>query len=143
MALPCRACKLAPRHSSPVSCWGCVWGLWHVPTLLAQRALEPTLLAVALTIVGPVPLAVLYTWLFNHTRHSLLLAVLLHTSDAVTQYLLPRLPTLTDELLITATALLVVVLSWPTDLARRTRGRSAPHAQAAPEQHGSGLPGSP
>jgi membrane protease YdiL (CAAX protease family) len=122
---------------------GLFWGLWHVPTLIAQRALEPSVLVVASTIVGPIPLALLYTWLFNNTHQSLLLVWLFHSSDAVTQYLLPRLPTPTDDLLIIGAAVLVVVLTWPTDLARRTSGTSRRQAQDADDQLSSTLGGSP
>lgn len=104
---------------------GLLWGLWHVPTLIAQGALAPSAPAIAAAIVGPVPLALLYTWLFNHTRQSLLPVWLLHASDAATQYLLPRLPSPTDDLLILAAALLVLALDWQADLGGRAGGSPA------------------
>jgi len=97
---------------------GLFWGLWHIPTLIAQGALDSSIGAIGLSMVATIPLAVLYTWLFNNTGQSLLLVWLFHTSDAITQYLLPRLLTATDDLLILGAAVLVVILAGPTHLSR-------------------------
>ena len=51
-----------------------MWSLWHLPVVLSDPVLRvpvPFLLAL-------LPASVLFTWLFLHTRGSVLLAVLFH-----------------------------------------------------------------
>ena len=67
---------------------GVVWVFWHLPHFLtsAQRGGLGTNLATLLTINFPifslmvVALAIIFTWVFNHTRGSLFIAILLHAS---------------------------------------------------------------
>ena len=67
---------------------GVLWVFWHLPDFLtnAQRggpgANITTLLAINFPIFFLVvmSLAVIFTWVFNHTRGSLFMAILLHTS---------------------------------------------------------------
>jgi uncharacterized protein len=90
---------------------GLFWGVWHIPTWIAQGlADEPA--GLLLLVVGIVPLTIIYTWIYNGTAGSLLLVWLFHAADTVTQYLLPRLPTLTDDALVWLAALLVIGGRW-------------------------------
>jgi uncharacterized protein len=67
---------------------GALWVFWHLPDYLtvAQRGGPgvnlATLLAVNLPIffVMVMSMAVIFTWVFNHTRGSLFIAILLHTA---------------------------------------------------------------
>lgn len=75
---------------------GVVWAAWHLPLGLFPGGLVPgapawggSLLAF---VVGIVADAVLYTWLYNGTDGSLLLAVLFHASIATTGLFLPVAP---------------------------------------------------
>jgi membrane protease YdiL (CAAX protease family) len=70
---------------------GILWGTWHAP-----QYLTPTFSAangglsvsgVIVFLVAAVAFSVIITWAFNHTRASLLLAILLHTSINFTQAL--------------------------------------------------------
>lgn len=62
---------------------GLLWALWHLPLFLipvwAGQNGGFTLSSVLVYIAGVIPITVVFTWLFNHTRGSLLLAILLHT----------------------------------------------------------------
>jgi membrane protease YdiL (CAAX protease family) len=71
-ALPLLLASSSPLTASLLL--GVVWSLWHLPVVLSDPVLRtpvPFLLAV-------LPASVLFTWLFLHTRGSVLLAVLFH-----------------------------------------------------------------
>ena len=63
---------------------GLLWAAWHFPQyLMADWAAQNggfTLKSVGLFTLVVVPITVIFTWVFNNTRGSLLLAILLHTS---------------------------------------------------------------
>ena len=62
---------------------GVLWQLWHVPKMVAEgmtlsEAFSPW------GIFGAVAVTILFTWVYNNTKGSLLLALLFHTSLNVT-----------------------------------------------------------
>ena len=67
---------------------GVLWVFWHLPDFLtdAQRGGPGASLTTLFTINFPIfflmvmGMAVIFTWVFNHTRGSLFIAILLHTS---------------------------------------------------------------
>lgn len=59
-------------------------------------------------VLNLIPVAILFTWLFNVTDGSLLLVALYHASTASKGYLCPRLPTFTEAILLWAVAVLAV-----------------------------------
>ena len=67
---------------------GAIWALWHLPLFFikdtlfySQGAWSPWFW---LFVVGVVPTAVIYTWIFNNTRSSTLAAILFHFMSNVT-----------------------------------------------------------
>jgi len=96
---------------------GIVWGLWHIPLFVYFDYALPTLIVEVLTFV---PAAVLYTWVYNNTRGSLLLVSLLHLAEQLTNSFLGTSPTYTDEILILALAILIILLAGPAHLARHS-----------------------
>jgi membrane protease YdiL (CAAX protease family) len=88
---------------------GLFWGFWHVPGWIAWSATESAGLPAWAMVVNTVPLAILFTWLFNRTRGSLLLACLFHASITNTGYFLPKLPTITEAVLLWLIATTLVV----------------------------------
>lgn len=62
---------------------GLLWGLWHLPLWLTQGHPQQNtfLLWPLLTLVAT---SVLFTWVYNHSRGSLLLMLLFHSAIAVT-----------------------------------------------------------
>jgi uncharacterized protein len=84
--------------------------------------------------VSPIAASVLFTWVYNSTGGSLLVVWLFHTASTITGYLLGELPTVTDELVGVAAAVLVVLAAGPIDLSR-SRPRQRPSATPAPQPH--------
>ncbi len=58
---------------------GLVWGVWHLP-LFYMADTAQSVIPVWLFMVSTVALSVLYAWLFNHTKGSVLPALVLHTA---------------------------------------------------------------
>jgi membrane protease YdiL (CAAX protease family) len=123
--------RLQERYSALLSSvvLGIFWGLWHIPLFVYFENALPTLIMEVLTFV---PAAVLYTWVYNNTRGSLLLVSLLHLAEQLTNSFLGTLPTYTDEVLTWALATFVILLAGPAHLARRwivaSPGSEAPGA---------------
>jgi len=66
---------------------GVLWGLWHLPLFLFTKGYNGAgtgFVGVSIPfvefVIGEVALAVIFTWVFNNTRGSLLLTMLLHAS---------------------------------------------------------------
>jgi membrane protease YdiL (CAAX protease family) len=58
---------------------GPLWGLWHLPMFFTGWN-EPTVLNVVVYVLSTTALAIMYTWAFNKTKGSLLIAILLHAA---------------------------------------------------------------
>ena len=110
--------RLQARHTALISSVvvGLIWGIWHIPNLLFFE--EPSVLLIV-DVLGLVPVAVLYAWLYNNTEGSLLLVWLMHLADQVVPNLLGSLPTLTDEILVWIVAVIVVLAFGPEHLSRQ------------------------
>jgi membrane protease YdiL (CAAX protease family) len=110
---------------------GVLWGLWHVPTFIAQGHTGTELVPL---VVSPIAASVLFTWVYNSTGGSLLLVWLFHTASTITGYLFGELPTVTEELIGMAAAVVVVLVAGPTHLSR-SRPRQRLSATPAPQPH--------
>jgi CAAX protease family protein len=107
---------------------GTLHGLWHLPLWLRGDADHRLSLYPAFLIQAPA-LAVIYTWLYNSSKGSLLLVVLFHTATnaPLTLVLLPLgienwpLPFWLIALFMLVAALAVVVVFGPTNLSRHPR----------------------
>jgi membrane protease YdiL (CAAX protease family) len=58
---------------------GVMWGLWHLPLFFTPWN-ELTTLNVVVYVLATICLSLIYTWVFNNTKGSLLIAILLHWS---------------------------------------------------------------
>jgi len=85
--------RLQARHNALVSSLilGLVWGFWHLP-LFWIKGNEHQQLSLTLFILQIVAQAIIYTWIYNNTRQSLLMAHLYHAASNATLGLLPILP---------------------------------------------------
>ena len=107
-ALPRLQARLIPLVASVII--GLFWGFWHVPAWLAWDVTEPSLLPSLSMIFNTIPLAIVFTWLFNRTGGNLPVVVLYHASIANKGYFLPQLPTVTETLLLWMVAIIIVLI---------------------------------
>lgn len=123
-ALPLLQARFQPLAAGLIL--GVLWGLWHLPLQVFLPNLEgetngfiPFVFAFTLYVGQTVAGAVIYTWLFNHTRGSILLVTLIHGSTNAaggtfgqaffpSLFPVPVVPTIC-ELAIIGVALLVIV----------------------------------
>jgi membrane protease YdiL (CAAX protease family) len=98
--------RLQAKHSALVSSLivGVIWGVWHFPKFL----LPGNDSSFALFMVRVMTDAILYTWLFNNTKGSLLLVTLFHASGNAAGVFLPIANTVTGNN--TGTLILLVLL---------------------------------
>ncbi len=86
--------KLQTRSNALVSSLilGLVWGLWHFHpqnwSILAPIGFWYMFLIIPFTII--------FTWVYNNTKGSLLIAVLFHTASNTADWLVPTMPSLTS-----------------------------------------------
>jgi uncharacterized protein len=92
--------RLQKRHSAFIASLivGLIWGLWHWPKFLAAG--NETL--VWLYMVDIMAKAILYTWIFNNTRGSLLIVTLFHAAGNTAGIFLP----------IQAAAIPIAAVTW-------------------------------
>lgn len=126
--------RLQARHNALVSSIivGIVWGLWHLPLFMLEGmsptyefgqaiGVVPALLAYTVFIV--VPYAILFAWLYNNTKGSLLLAFVFHASQAwFALFMDPGNlfgPYLGFAAILTVTAIVVVLISGAQNLSRK------------------------
>jgi uncharacterized protein len=72
---------------------GPLWALWHLPLFLTPWN-ELTFFNVVVFVLATTCFAIMYTWVFNNTKGSVLMAILLHASfnASVTGILAPLFP---------------------------------------------------
>jgi membrane protease YdiL (CAAX protease family) len=122
--------RLQFRHTALIASLivGSLHGLWHLPLWLRGDA-DHQLSVYPAFLIQAIGLAVIYTWLYNSTKGSVLLAVLFHTATnaPLTLVLLPLgienwlLPFWLMAGFTVVAALIVVAVFGPTRLSRRPR----------------------
>lgn len=121
--------RLQHRQSSVRSSLllGLLWGVWHLPLWLTEgHAAQDIFLGWSL--LGLIATTILFTWVFNNTLGSLLLALLFHTSIAVTALFLAGIEGYgwLDVLLSWGAALLVIRFFGPQSLSRSEQNERTP-----------------
>lgn len=117
--------RLQAKHSALVSSLivGLIWGVWHLPKYLSHW----NTVSFLFVMLGILARAVLYTWLYNNTKGSLLLTTLFHASGNTGGILLPLAITATGgnllasivQLLIEGiVALIITIRMGPARLSR-------------------------
>jgi len=117
--------RLQAKYSALVSSviLGVIWGLWHLPKFLAPEN-NSSFIWFTVKIITE---AVLYTWLYNNTKGSLLLVTLFHATGNTGGAFLPVANTLTGTNLNTLiiqialeilVAIVVIVFEGPERLSR-------------------------
>jgi len=115
--------KLQVKYTAFVSTIiiGLFWGFWHIPMWIAQGYMDLSLLHIITKTLSIVPLAIIFTWVYNSTKGSLLLVWLFHASITITGYFAPSLPTTTEEILSWVVAIIIVIVAGLTHLSRKKR----------------------
>jgi uncharacterized protein len=75
--------RLQRRHGPLVGSLilGPLWALWHLPLFFVPAwATPPTILNIVLYVVAATAVNIIFTWVFNNTKGSLLIAILLHAA---------------------------------------------------------------
>mgnify|MGYP001378508515 CR=1 FL=1 len=121
-ALPALQSRTGPLASSVIL--GVLWGLWHLPTLLADHMPARD---IAFFVWGTTSASIIYTWLASHTRGSVLIACLFHAAFDVVGILTPLIIPFREDLafglgmlVLALTALAILALAGPTLHAWRT-----------------------
>jgi len=107
------------------------WAGWHVPLILSGQIPWPLLLSI-------IPLAILFSWVYNGTNGSLFMVLVFHASfDALGDFVYPLFtgPDLIRDYVLIAVvaslvALLVVLASGPARLSRASKQVTTPVAEA-------------
>jgi membrane protease YdiL (CAAX protease family) len=97
---------------------GVLWGLWHLPLFLlvpgyngAGTDFVGIMIPFVAFVISVIAMTVLFTWVFNNTRGSILLAILLHASiNTAPLMLLLLFPSLEGTLLFSLSRLLAWVV---------------------------------
>lgn len=96
------------------------WGVWHIPLLIYFGGLGANDFAgYLLAVVNFIPVAILYTWIYNNTKGSLLLVTLFHIGQQLSNNLLGVLPTHSDEILIWIIAVIIIAIEGVENFSRR------------------------
>ncbi len=102
---------------------GLLWSVWHFPLWLTKgHPMQETFLG--WSVLGLMATTVLFTWVYNHTKGSLLLALLFPTSIAITGLFLASAEThpLIDVALSGGVVVLVIAVFGPKRLSREATG---------------------
>lgn len=67
---------------------GAMWALWHLPLFFMEGTVQQAIPAYQF-ILQTMVLAILYTWLHNHTGRSVFIAALYHAAGNITSALIP------------------------------------------------------
>jgi membrane protease YdiL (CAAX protease family) len=121
---------------------GVLWGFWHLPVFLvpgfngAGTGFVGISIPFVEFVIGTMAMAVIFTWVFNNTRGSVLLAILLHTSaDAATATVSSLLVfSMVYVVLVVAALLIMVVTRGHLSYERYQRQVAASAPEAAVEQ---------
>lgn len=87
--------RLQAQHSALIASLilGVIWGLWHLPRYLAPDSHGPFGWYMVKAVVD----AILYTWLYNNTRGSLLLVTIMHAAGNTAGVFLPMASSTSSE----------------------------------------------
>lgn len=93
---------------------GLIWGVWHIPSMMYFD--ETNVWNVTWAVLNFIPATILFTWLFNNTKGSLLLVTLYHASVQYSNNFLGLIPTQTADHLTWLAAILVLVVAGAKNL---------------------------
>jgi len=95
---------------------GLIWGVWHIPSKIYFG--ETNALIIFQSVLNFIPVTILFTWIFNNTKGSLLLVTLYHASVQYTNNFLGVIPTQTANYLIWLIAAIVIAVTGTINLSK-------------------------
>jgi len=123
--------RLQARHGALIASLiiGVIWAFWHVPKFLTAGSAQDY--SFWLFVLDTIAKAILFTWVYNNTKSSLLMATLFHASLNTSAVFLPILPGAISDVRPTLiaiglhclAAMIVVIVTGP---ARLSRSQTAP-----------------
>jgi membrane protease YdiL (CAAX protease family) len=105
---------------------GLIWSVWHLPLFWIPGDFHQQL-PLMWFLIQTVSITILYTWIFNATKGSLLIILLLHTASNTAFGVLPMLPEAASgslrpawilNILLVIAAILVIILNGSGTLAK-------------------------
>lgn len=131
--------RLQARYSALVASLivGVIWGFWHLPKYLSHWDTITFVIFMAATVAR----TVLYTWLYNNTKGSLLLTTLFHASSNTGGIMLPVANTAADgdiiasliQLLLEVAVVVVVIVTAGAARLSRTEPKQVQEQNSTPE----------
>ena len=91
----CPGCRPGTAPWSPAWSWAWSSVLWHIPKFLTAGSAQDYSFWIFL--IDNLAKAIIYTWVFNSTRGSLLTVTLLHAALNTSAVFLPILPAVTGD----------------------------------------------
>jgi membrane protease YdiL (CAAX protease family) len=125
--------RLQARHGALIASLiiGVIWAFWHAPKFLTAGSAQDY--SFWLYLLDTIAKAMLFTWVYNNTKSSLLLVTLFHAAINASAVFLPIIPAAIGDVrptliaigLYSLAAIIVVIATGPAQLS---------HSQTAPEE---------
>jgi len=118
---------------------GVIWGFWHLPKFLSHW----NTVSFVWFMVHTMAISVVYTWLYNSTKGSLLLVTLFHAASNATGVFMPMANTVSSGnmgayimyiLLELVAAIIIVITTGPERLSRTESMQVLKQSSALPDQ---------
>jgi uncharacterized protein len=123
--------RLQARHGAFIASLiiGVIWAFWHMPKFLTVGSAQDY--SFWLYLLDTIAKSILYTWIYNNTKSSLLLVTLFHAAANTVDVFLPIIPASIGDVRPTLIAMglhclaatIVVIMTGP---ARLSRSQTAP-----------------
>jgi membrane protease YdiL (CAAX protease family) len=95
---------------------GLIWGIWHIPSMMFFG--ETNGLNIGLAVLNTIAPTILFVWLFNNTRGSLLLVTLFHASQQYSNNFLGTIPSGTADIITWLVAVIVLIITGASHLSK-------------------------
>ena len=95
---------------------GLIWGLWHIPSIMYLEGTD--VLNIVWAVVNTVSATILFTWVYNNTKGSLLLVTLFHASIQYSENFLGVIPSQTANLLKWLVVIVIVMVVGSANLSK-------------------------
>ena len=95
---------------------GLIWGAWHIPAIMFEEGTD--VLNIVWAVVNTVSVTILFTWIYNNTKGSLLLVTIFHASIQYSMNFLGVIPSQTANLLKWLAVIVIVIVAGPANLSK-------------------------